>query len=241
MTKELLLIASGEHTASCFARKLLGQHPQISAEDVVHKFYMQQDASSRYLYGAGDRISCHGDEFRDALLALGQERETYIQWNQYVHDPHFLPLLLHKPFAFKLVITLRHPERVLKTLYRRGEGMRNALSFYLTLLYVIKMNRSNAFVFQADGLASRTAEERTQFLSGLFVDYLGLDISEGVQKSINLWCPENPTASSDPRHRALADNEADEIVKQIESSRVFDILDQLALPFAYKQGEVALV
>lgn len=207
-----LLILSGEHTASCFVRALLKQHSKIFEPMTTNELYMNIDAGWRYNHGV-DALPM--DVVFDLIRQVADGEYDYGALNLYIHEEHLLASLLERPFDGKILITIRHPARVMKTVYRRKEQNVPIMGRYKMLLMAIRYC-PDAMIIPVDTL-DESQDTRMPFMRNLFENFLDVELEASVGQFISDWPRVNTTLDS----LSLSAEDVAELRTRIDRSDVY--------------------
>jgi hypothetical protein len=230
MQNEIILIISIQHSGSCFVRTLLSRHSAIS-RPLTFGQLLEIEECNVLIQRFGQYDCINGNNLSKALQLVAVSDNKYVQLNIYIHEYWALPMLLHKDIDAKIIITMRHPLNVLKSVYWRKELLSQQLmNQYNILLYIAKIY-PEAFILNVDTLSTKSQAARLESMKKLFEGYLDLEITSQLEKKIIEWNRVNFVWDKD---RVTVPKEIlKQMFKRIESSGVFDKMNDLNIDYSH--------
>ena len=219
---KMLMGASVAHTGTYFVRGLLNAHPdiEIASENATSLQIPTQDADAQ------DAVLA--DTLEAELFNSVEGTPEYALLTHHITTMWFVPLLLHHPFEFKLIVPMRHPYWGLRSFYLRDKARYSVIGQYLVLVDILKRNPDN-FVLPVDLWGDLSVSERFKKVTPLFRDFLELSMTPEVEQIVTEW---NPTGMPEvPYTRELTEVEMAEINRRIDNSRILEKLAEIGVDY----------
>jgi hypothetical protein len=222
-----LLIISVEHSGSCFVRDLLGKHYAITEPRTTKDFYTSSPKAEQLLYKPGVVDYITFDRLFDIMIESAESYHRYAQLNIYVQDNHLAINVFEGQFKGKVIITIRDPASVLKSLYYRGEESAPVMSRYRALLLARKIY-PDSFLFPVDIVSTKNYVGRMNFIASLFGNFLGIEVTNSIATATRLWRKVNYTKK---RMQVLSAGQKDDIRRRIRRADIYRALDGAGIDF----------
>lgn len=229
MKYEILLLASPMYSGSNFMFQLLNAHSQIQAyywNQLATKFHKDYSDIFSYLLDY---------QFPERLY---RELEVKSGWICiYNHIFNMLPLswLMFQPFKVKLISTIRHPYRILRTSFLRAKEKGfcttnpNLGLWGMLLPAYFAMNLDSDLVrcIPVDLLAESEEHERITYISDI-LSWLELEPEEEVLDSAMEWKKVGAFTGN-----AELDEETEFLIRRVvRESRILDLYRKIGLNYA---------
>ena len=223
MNQEIIIVTSAWHTGTWFTLGLLSQHSQISnpvTPKEIHREGLSVVSANRKTW----RVVLLEDLKQEILNLRPDPR--YVLLFDHINSSWLYPLLLYKPFDFKLIAPLRHPFSMMRScILGHGPPAIEVFSYYMVLLQLVK-NEPQKAIIPVDLWGKIPFEERMEKVQETF-RYVELELEEKIINFIREW----PIVNASAHKRELTSKEHNEIMERIRLSKVIPMLNDFGFPY----------
>lgn len=214
MEPKIILLLTAEHTGSTFCMELLAAHESISEPNIVPPYVTLQ--------------TMQGDEILETAPC------EYALIKSHLYMSCFLPTVFIEPRPFKMVSTVRHPYRVLRSTcihnhHRAPHEIMDLDTIVLRYLHMLDTiaKYGEAFVLPIDLMGQQPVAQRIEQIERLFCDFLGLPLTEAVLEKTETWTPVGIAPPGD-----LTEKEHEEIMQILQDVPLIDELKKIGVDYS---------